>query len=198
MTLSRTSFPAPPVAQAELAGQGQSIPASSKWPAPRTSWSTALATTLHADTAGGIVQAEQPLSLVPCPRAPNKPRWRSMVRPRWSSTGVDLSKARVPRVPGSFGQSPHRSGLSPRLRPCSISRGMANEDALTHWRRTVSASTPPFRGGAYDGVNLLDTEREPQTGIFNAEVDDDRNPLGSCRTTVFSPSGPVINPPIAL
>ena len=72
-----------------------------------------------------------------------------------------------------------------------VDLGSVNEDALA-----LAPDKCPCRlnlhGRRYDGLNLLNTEREP-TGIFNAEVDD-IGILSDRPDTIFSPSGPVLDP----
>jgi hypothetical protein len=145
-----------------------------------------LYTTLHADTAGGIVQQNNH-SLWSLPARPNRPRWRSMVS-ALSSTGVDLSKNEFLEF-WVFEGNP-RTADSAHVQ-IVVDLGSVNEDALALAPDSVHVDST-FTGRRYDGLNLLNTEREP-TGIFNAEVDD-IGILSDRPDTIFSPSGPVLNP----
>jgi len=147
---------------------------------------TVLYTTLHADTAGGIVQQNNH-SLWSLPARPNRPRWRSMVS-ALSSTGVDLSKNEFLEF-WVFEGNP-RTADSAHVQ-IVVDLGSVNEDALALAPDSVHVDST-FTGRRYDGLNLLNTEREP-TGIFNAEVDD-IGILSDRPDTIFSPSGPVLNP----
>jgi hypothetical protein len=149
---------------------------------------TVLYTTLHADTAGGIVQQNNH-SLWSLPARPNRPRWRSMVS-SLSGTGVDLSKNEFLEF-WVFQGNP-RTADSAHVQ-IVVDLGSVNEDALALAPDSVHVDST-FTGRRYDGVNLLNTEREP-TGIYNAEVDD-IGILSDRPDTIFSPSGPVLNPPL--
>ncbi len=129
---------------------------------------TVLYTTLHADTAGGIVQQNN-ASRWSQPARLNRPRWRSMVT-SLSPTGVDLSQDEylefwVFQPPGSPADS---AGL--RL---VVDLGTVSEDAVAVApdTLTVNGSDSLYTGRQYVGLGRLDTERS-SLGIFNAQVDD--------------------------
>ncbi len=127
-----------------------------------------LFTTLHADTAGGIVQTNNH-SRWSQPRRDLAPRWRSMVT-AISSTGLDLSRQEFLEfwLFQPVGEPADSAGL--RL---VIDLGTVNEDALAIAPDTleVNGADSTYRGRQYVGVGQLDTERS-DIGIFNADVDD--------------------------
>jgi hypothetical protein len=129
---------------------------------------TIMYLTLHADTAGGIVQRDNH-SRWSLPERDFKPRWRSMVT-SLSSTGMDLTQDEflefwVDQPPGQPADS---AGL--RL---VVDLGTVSEDALAIAPEslTVNGADTVFTGRQYVGQGRLDTERS-EIGIFNAAVDD--------------------------
>ena len=124
--------------------------------------------TLHADTAGGMVQTNN-ASRWTQPRRDFRPRWRSMVT-SLSPTGVDLSRDDflefwLFQPPGSPADA---AGL--RL---VVDIGTVSEDALAIAPDsfTVNGADTVFSGRQYVGQGVLNTERT-DIGIFNADVDD--------------------------
>ena len=124
--------------------------------------------TLHADTAGGIVQRNNS-SRWSLPRRDFRPRWRSMVT-SISLTGVDLSRDDFLEfwLFQPVGEPADSAGL--RL---VIDLGTVSEDALAIAPDsfTSSGSDTLFTGRQYVGTGALNTERS-DIGIFNADVDD--------------------------
>ena len=127
-----------------------------------------LYTTLHADTAGGIVQTNNH-SRWSQPRRDFAPRWRSMVT-ALSSTGLDLSRQEFLEfwLFQPVGEPADSAGL--RL---VVDLGTVNEDALAMAPDTleVNGADSTYRGRQYVGLGELDSERS-DIGIFNADVDD--------------------------
>ncbi|HEU5042161.1 MAG TPA: hypothetical protein VFT84_15135 [Gemmatimonadales bacterium] len=124
--------------------------------------------TLHADTAGGIVQTDN-TSRWTQPRRDFAPRWRSLVT-SLSSTGVDLTRDEF--LEFWLFQQADTSAEAARMRVI-VDLGTVNEDALA-----IAPDTFDPRGGdtlytgrQYVGQGQLDTERGA-SGIFNAAVDD--------------------------
>jgi hypothetical protein len=126
---------------------------------------TVLYTTLHADTAGGLVQ-DNNHSLWSLPARPFAPRWRSMVT-QLSASGVDLSKNEFLEF-WVFEGNP-RTADSAHMQ-IAIDLGSVNEDALSFAPVNVDVDGL-YHGRQAVGLGRLDTEREP-TGVFNAEADD--------------------------
>ncbi|HEX6104935.1 MAG TPA: hypothetical protein VFZ26_05085 [Gemmatimonadales bacterium] len=124
--------------------------------------------TLHADTAGGVVQTNN-ASRWTQPRRDFAPRWRSIVT-ALSSTGLDLSRDEFLEfwLFQPAGEPADSAGL--RL---VLDLGTVSEDALAIAPDTLVAAGADtlFTGRQYVGVGRLDTERGA-SGIFNAEVDD--------------------------
>jgi hypothetical protein len=133
-----------------------------------TQFETPLWMTLHADTAGGIVDNTN-RSHWSLPERPNRPRWRSMVT-ALSTTGVDLSKTEY--LEFWVYQSDLHSADSAGIK-LVFDLGTVNEDAVAIAPESLSVATGDsiYTGRQYVGVDRLDTERSP-TGIFNAETDD--------------------------
>ena len=129
---------------------------------------TLMFLTLHADTAGGIVDNFNDSHWTQ-PRVDFQPRWRSMVT-ALSTTGTDLTRNEY--LEFWIFQSPKRSADSAGIR-LVLDLGSVNEDALAIVPEsvTVNGGDSTYAGRAYSGVNQLDTERDP-TGIFNAALDD--------------------------
>lgn len=129
---------------------------------------TVMFLTLHADTAGGIVQ-ENNASRWSQPAKPFTPRWRSITT-SLSSTGLDLSRNEFLEFwvfqPASH--SADSAGVE-----LMLDLGSVNEDALAIAPEslTVNGTDSLYTGRQYVGVGKLDTEREP-SGIYNAQTDD--------------------------
>ncbi|HJR15522.1 MAG TPA: cell surface protein SprA [Gemmatimonadales bacterium] len=129
---------------------------------------TPMYLTLHADTAGGIVQRNN-ASRWSLPARPGRPRWRSMVT-SLSPTGVDMTQDEYLEFwlfqPGT------RTADSAGVR-LVFDLGTVNEDALAVAPQaiTVSESDTVFSGRQYVGEGRLDTERST-FDIFDAQVDD--------------------------
>jgi len=142
--------------------------------------------TLHADTAGGVVQRNN-ASRWSQPRRDFAPRWRSMVT-GLSTTGLDLTRNEFLEfwLFQPAGEPADSAGL--RL---VIDLGTVSEDAVALAPDTmqVSGADTVFSGRQLVGVGELDTERT-EVGIFNAEVDD-IGILGD-RPPIFEiPDGPI-------
>jgi hypothetical protein len=133
-----------------------------------TQFETPLWMTLHADTAGGIVDNAN-RSHWTLPERPNRPRWRSMVT-ALSTTGLDLSKTEY--LEFWVYQSDVHSADSAGIK-LVFDLGTVNEDAVAIAPESLSVATGDsiYTGRQYVGVGRLDTERS-STGIFNAETDD--------------------------
>ena len=130
---------------------------------------TLMFLTLHADTAGGIVDNFNDSHWTQ-PRVDFQPRWRSMVT-ALSTTGTDLTRNEY--LEFWVFQGPRRTADSAGVR-LMLDLGSVNEDALAIVPESVTVNSPgdsTYTGRAYTGVNQLDTERDP-TGIFNAALDD--------------------------
>ena len=142
--------------------------------------------TLHADTAGGIVQQNN-TSRWSLPRRDFAPRWRSMVT-ALSPTGLDLSHDEFLE----FWPSSRRATrpTSPALR-LVFDLGTVSEDAIAIApdTMTVNGADTVFTGRQFVGVGELDTERT-DIGIFNAEVDD-IGILGDRPPIIEVPGGPI-------
>jgi hypothetical protein len=150
-----------------------------------------LYTTLHADTAGGIVQVDNS-SRWTQPRRDFAPRWRSMVT-GLSTTGLDLTRNEFLEfwVFQPSGEPADSAGL--RL---VIDLGTVSEDAiaLAPDTMTVSGADTLFTGRQFVGLGDLDTERS-DVGIFNAQVDD-VGILGDVPPIFEIPDGPIGELPI--
>lgn len=129
---------------------------------------TPMYLTLHADTAGGIVQQNN-ASRWSLPARLSRPRWRSMVT-SLSPTGVDLTRDEYLEFwvfqPGT------RTADSAGVR-LVFDLGTVNEDALALAPQAITAtgSDTLFTGRQYVGEGRLDTERSA-LDIFDAQVDD--------------------------
>jgi hypothetical protein len=128
----------------------------------------ALYLTLHADTAGGVVQ-ENNASRWSLPPRPGRPRWRSMVT-SLSPTGVDITQDEY--LEFWVFQPSNRLADSAGVR-LVFDLGSVNEDALALAPDTISVSgaDTTYSGRQYVGQGRLDTERS-QIDIFDAQVDD--------------------------
>lgn len=132
------------------------------------SFETILFSTLHADTAGGLVRRNSS-SRWSLPARPLSPRWRSIVT-GLSTTGVDLSKNEFLEFwVFQDGTKPADSAGVELV----FDLGTVSEDAvaIAPTNRTISANDTTYTGRQLIGVGRLDTERQT-TGIFNAQTDD--------------------------
>ena len=129
---------------------------------------TAMYLTLHADTAGGLVQRNNS-SRWSLPERPARPRWRSMVT-SLSPTGVDLTQDEY--LEFWVFQPLTRTADSAGIR-LVFDLGTVNEDALGVAPQTlaITGSDSVFGGRQYVGEGRLDTERS-SFDIFDAQVDD--------------------------
>ena len=129
---------------------------------------TPMFITLHADTAGGVVQRSNNSSWSLPPR-PLRPRWRSMVT-SLSPTGVDLTRDEY--LEFWVFQSGSRTADSAGVR-LVFDIGTVNEDALALAPDTimVAGADTGYTGRQYVGEGRLDTERST-FDIFDAQVDD--------------------------
>ena len=130
---------------------------------------TAMYLTLHADTAGGVVQSNNQ-SRWTQPERLSRPRWRSMVT-SLSPTGLDVTQDEylefwVFQAPDS--RTAENAGV--RL---VFDLGTVNEDALGLAPDSifVSGSDTTYTGRQYIGLGRLDTERN-SIDIFDAQVAD--------------------------
>jgi hypothetical protein len=129
---------------------------------------TALFFTLHADTAGGVVQRNRSSEWT-LPRRDFRPRWRSIVT-ALSTTGVDLSTDDYLEFwvfnPGS--RTTDSAGVK-----LVFDLGNVSEDAVAFAPEsfTVAGTDTTFSGRQYVGLDRLDTERRA-VGTFDAQVDD--------------------------
>jgi hypothetical protein len=130
---------------------------------------TALYLTLHADTAGGVVQRNNH-SRWSLPERPLRPRWRSMVT-SLSPTGSDLTQDEYLEF-WVFQQPSTRTADSAGVR-LVFDLGSVNEDALALAPDsiTVTGGDTLFTGRQLVGPARLDTERS-RFDIFDAQVDD--------------------------
>jgi hypothetical protein len=129
---------------------------------------TALFMTLHADTAGGVVQTDR-TSRWSQPRRDFRPRWRTMVTPL-SPTGLDLSRSEFLEF---WVFQPGTRTVDSAVVNLIFDLGTVNEDALgiAPESLAVSGADSVYTGRQYVGIGRLDTERS-SFNIFNAQVDD--------------------------
>ncbi len=130
---------------------------------------TVLFLTLHADTAGGIVQRNN-RSRWSQPRRDGRPRWRSLVS-ALSTTGTDFSRNEY--LEFWVYEDGRRPADSAQMRMV-IDLGAVDEDALAVAPESLQVAPNGdtlYTGRQYVGAGRLDTERRPN-GIFNAETDD--------------------------
>jgi hypothetical protein len=129
---------------------------------------TVMYMTLHADTAGGIVQQSN-ASRWTLPERLSRPRWRSMVTPL-SPTGLDLTRDEYLEFWVFQPQTGGGDSSGVRL---VFDLGTVNEDALALAPDsiTVVGSDTVYTGRQYIGLGRLDTERN-SIDIFDAQVDD--------------------------
>ena len=129
---------------------------------------TALFFTLHADTAGGVVQRDRSSEWT-LPRQDFHPRWRSIIT-ALSTSGVDLSTDDYMEFwifnPGS--RTTDSAGVQ-----LVFDLGNASEDAVALGPEsfTTAGSDTTFSGRQLVGEGRLDTERR-SVGTFDAQVDD--------------------------
>lgn len=129
---------------------------------------TLMLLTLHADTAGGIVDVHNH-SHWTLPRRDFQPRWRSMST-ALSTTGVDLSRNEYLEFWVFQDGRQLADSAGTRL---VFDLGNVNEDALALAPESLSVAgiDTTFTGRAYTGVGVLNSERDI-TGIFDAATDD--------------------------
>jgi motility/secretion related protein SprA len=129
---------------------------------------TVMFMTLHADTAGGIVQRNNS-SRWTLPRRDGRPRWRSMVTPL-SATGLDLTQDEF--LEFWVFQPSSRTTDSAGVRMV-LDLGKVNEDAIALAPDTLAVvgADTVYSGRQLIGQGRLDTERN-SLDVFNAQVDD--------------------------
>jgi hypothetical protein len=145
---------------------------------------TVMYLTLHADTAGGIVQRNN-ASRWTLPRRDFRPRWRSMVTPL-SPTGLDLTQNEY--LEFWVFQPASRTTDSAGVR-LAIDLGRVDEDAVAVAPDTLTpvGADTLYRGRQLVGQGTLDTERN-NIDIFNAQVDDN-GILGDRPAVLHAPEG---------
>jgi motility/secretion related protein SprA len=128
---------------------------------------TTLFLTLHADTAGGVVQRNN-ASRWSLPEQSFHPRWRSMVT-SLSSTGLDVTRDEYLEF---WVLQSNQSADSAHAR-LVFDLGSVDEDALALAPDsiTVTGSDTVYNGRQYVGQGRLNTERN-HIDIFDAQVDD--------------------------
>ncbi|HEX2217300.1 MAG TPA: cell surface protein SprA [Gemmatimonadales bacterium] len=148
---------------------------------------TGMFMTLHADTAGGVVQRNN-ASRWSLPERPFRPRWRSMVTPL-SSTGIDLTRNEFLEF-WVFHPASRTADSAGVLLVLDL--GKVDEDAVGIAPESLSVAGPDsvFTGRQLVGLGELDSERS-SLDIFNAETDD-VGILGDRPPTLTTPSGEVI------
>ena len=129
---------------------------------------TVMYLTLHADTAGGVVQRNN-ASRWSLPRRDFRPRWRSMVT-SLSTTGVDLTQNEY--IEFWVFQPSSRTTDSAGVRMV-LDLGKVAEDAvaIAPDTMTVLGADTLLTGRQLVGLGRLNTERN-SIDIFNAQVDD--------------------------
>jgi hypothetical protein len=153
---------------------------------------TVMYLTMHADTAGGIVQRNR-ASRWSLPRRDFRPRWRSMVT-SLSPTGLDLTRDEF--LEFWLFQPADLPADSAGVR-LVIDLGTVSEDALAFAPDTMipNGADTVFTGRQYVGQGRLDTERSG-IGIFNSETDD-IGILGDRPPSIFiAGEGPVSELPL--
>jgi hypothetical protein len=153
---------------------------------------TVMYLTLHADTAGGIVQRNS-ASRWTLPRRDFRPRWRSMVT-SLSPTGLDLTKDEF--LEFWLFQPADLPADSAGLR-LVVDLGTVSEDALAIAPDTLTpnGADTVFTGRQYVGLGRLDSERSG-IGIFNTETDD-IGILGDRPSSIYvTGEGPVAELPL--
>jgi hypothetical protein len=145
---------------------------------------TVLYLTLHADTAGGVVQRNSS-SRWTQPERPGRPRWRSM-QTSVSPVGTDFTRTEFLEFWLYSDGTRQVDSAGVRL---ILDLGTVSEDALAVAPTTLTvAPDSVFTGRQYVGTGTLDTERRVN-GIFNAETDD-IGILGDV-PTLQTPDGPI-------
>ena len=130
---------------------------------------TVMYLTLHADTAGGVVQQDN-RSLWTQPPRPGTPRWRSM-QTAISTVGVDFTGVSYIEfwLYNDAAKSAENAGVN-----LIFDLGQVNEDAVgvaPDTLRVEAGNDSIYVGRQYVGVGVLNTERQ-SNGIFNAQTDD--------------------------
>jgi hypothetical protein len=130
---------------------------------------TVMYLTLHADTAGGVVQRNN-TSRWSQPERPGRPRWRSF-QTSLSSVGTDFTRNEFLEFWVYEDGTKSADAAQTHL---VLDLGSVSEDALAIAPDSLlpqAAGDTLYRGRQYAGEGVLDTERRPN-GIFNAESDD--------------------------
>jgi motility/secretion related protein SprA len=152
---------------------------------------TVMYLTLHADTAGGVVQQNN-ASRWSLPRRDFRPRWRSMVT-GLSSTGLDLTQDEYLEfwVFQPVSRTTDSAGVH-----LAIDLGRMDEDAvaLAPDSMLTSGADTVFTGRQLVGLGRLDTERN-NIDIFNAQLDDN-GILGDRPDVLHTPTGDVSDFPL--
>ena len=129
---------------------------------------TVMYLTLHADTAGGVVQQNN-RSLWTQPPRPGTPRWRSM-QTAISTVGVDFTGVSYIEfwLYNDAAKSAENAGVN-----LIFDLGQVNEDAVGVAPDTlkVAGSDSTYVGRQYVGAGVLNTERQ-SSGIFDAQAND--------------------------
>ncbi|HEU4698309.1 MAG TPA: hypothetical protein VFS40_03965 [Gemmatimonadales bacterium] len=130
---------------------------------------TPLWMTLHADTAGGVVDRNSRSHWTQA-RRDFRPRWRSIVT-SLSATGADLTRDEYLEFWVYQPASHTADSAGVRL---VLDLGAVNEDALAvaPTNFAVNGADTTYTGRQYVGVGQLDTERPSSTTPFNADTDD--------------------------
>ena len=142
---------------------------------------TVMYLTLHADTAGGVVQQNNKSQWTQPPR-PNTPRWRSM-QTALSTVGVDFTANTYIEfwLFNDAAKSAENAGVN-----LVFDLGQVSEDAVgvaPDTLRVEAGNDSLYVGRQYVGVGVLNTERQPN-GIFNAQ-DNDIGILGDIPSMVL-------------
>lgn len=130
---------------------------------------TVMYLTLHADTAGGVVQRDG-RSRWTQPERPGRPRWRTL-QTALSAVGVDFTRNEFIEFWVFQDGSQPADAADVQL---VFDLGSVSEDALAVAPTTLTpleSGDTTYTGRQYVGQGVLDTERRPN-GIFNAESDD--------------------------
>jgi hypothetical protein len=130
---------------------------------------TVMYLTLHADTAGGVVQRNN-TSRWTQPERPGRPRWRSF-QTSLSAVGTDFTRNEFLEFWVYEDGAKSADAAETHL---VLDLGSVNEDALGIAPDSLvpqASGDTLYRGRQYVGEGILDTERRPN-GIFNAESDD--------------------------
>lgn len=152
---------------------------------------TVMYLTLHADTAGGVVQRNN-TSRWSLPERLGRPRWRSF-QTTLSAVGTDFTRNEFLEFWVFEDGSRTASAAQTHL---VLDLGSVSEDALAIAPDSLlpqASGDTLYRGRQYVGQSVLDTERRPN-GIFNAESDD-LGILGDV-PDLQTPDGPVTRFPL--